>query len=84
MTLPLSSPLRNSAKSMAIHVPEGTFINVGIAAANRDPLIWGPDADQWRPERWLGKTIDEVAQGDKLPGVYSGMFVYFTRGWMKL
>ena len=74
ITLPLSDPLPNSDIT-ALHIPKGTTITIGIGAANRDPLIWGADAHEWKPERWLGKRTDEVAFGGKLPGVYSGMCV---------
>ncbi|KAH9042654.1 cytochrome P450 [Lactarius pseudohatsudake] len=37
-----------------IYIRAGTTVIVGVAAVNRDPAIWGADADQWVPERWLG------------------------------
>jgi len=42
-----------------VHIPKGTTINVNIAAANLHPLIWGPDAREFRPERW-----DSMEKGD--------------------
>jgi len=44
---------------------------IGIGAANLDPLIWGDNAHEWKPERWLGQGLDIASE--KLPGVYSGM-----------
>ena len=35
------------------HLPAGQFILPSIAALQTDPRIWGPDADRFRPERWL-------------------------------
>jgi hypothetical protein len=32
---------------------EGTRVGVSAIAANRDPAIWGADAEEFRPERWL-------------------------------
>lgn len=32
---------------------------IGVAAANRDEQTWGPDAGEWRPERWL--DLDSAA-----------------------
>ena len=58
-----------------IYVRAGTLVVVGIAAVNRDPAIWGADADQWVPERWL-RPLPETIVGAYLPGAYSHMFVF--------
>ncbi|KAM0548806.1 hypothetical protein ACHAPJ_009662 [Fusarium lateritium] len=34
-------------------IPEGTDIIVSIWYINRSPDIWGPDAPEFRPERWI-------------------------------
>jgi cytochrome P450 len=36
-----------------IHIPGGTVVGVNPWVIHRDKLIFGADADQWRPERWL-------------------------------
>ncbi|KAK4142529.1 cytochrome P450 [Dichotomopilus funicola] len=36
-----------------VFVPEGTQILIPTYALGQRPDIWGPDADQYRPERWL-------------------------------
>jgi len=69
--LPLSAPIKGTTIN-EIQLPKNTNVIIGIGAANRDPAIWGEDADEWKPDRWLGKGIPEVAR-EKLPGVYSGM-----------
>lgn len=58
-----------------VHIRAGTMVVVGAAAVNRDPAISGPDAEQWIPERWLGKPLPETVIEAYLPGVYSHMFV---------
>jgi cytochrome P450 len=57
-----------------VPVRAGTMVVVGAAAVNRDPAIWGPDADQWIPERWL-EPLPETVIDAYLPGVYSHMSV---------
>lgn len=37
-------------------IPKGTDILVSIWLINRSPDIWGPDAAEFRPERWI--TVD--------------------------
>lgn len=54
--IPLSRPVpRADGKGMLSHinVPKGTSITIGLKAANLDPEIWGADADEFKPERWL-------------------------------
>ncbi|KAF5367940.1 hypothetical protein D9758_004326 [Tetrapyrgos nigripes] len=60
--MPLSSPLQpsgNSSKSFVvgetagIAIPKGTVITVPIRCINRSEAFWGPDAKQFKPERWI-------------------------------
>ena len=34
-------------------VPKGTWLQVDTRTIQRDPEVWGPDAAEFRPERWL-------------------------------
>jgi hypothetical protein len=43
-----------------IPVRAGTMVVAGTAAVNRDPAVWGPNADQWIPERWLRPLPEAV------------------------
>ena len=57
----------------SVTVPAGTTLFVGIASSNRLESVWGPDAKEWKPERWLQGGSALVGSGPRLPGVYSGM-----------
>jgi cytochrome P450 len=35
-------------------IPEGTPVGISPISQNRDPQIWGGDANEFIPERWLG------------------------------
>lgn len=35
------------------YIPAGTPVGISAIAQNRDPDIWGDDADDFHPERWL-------------------------------
>lgn len=58
----------------SIAVPKGTVVFVPIQAGNINPDVWGPDAHEWHPERWL-EPIPESVSAAKTPGVYSNMYV---------
>ncbi len=70
--LPLSRPIR-AADGSAVNqlvIPQGTNIVIGIMASNRDKVLWGDDAHEWKPERWLQPLPESVEQA-AIPGVYS-------------
>ncbi|KAK5664333.1 hypothetical protein OQA88_554 [Cercophora sp. LCS_1] len=35
---------------------KGINIQIAVGAPHRDTSIWGPDAEEWRPERWTDGT----------------------------
>ncbi|KAG2096081.1 cytochrome P450 [Suillus discolor] len=53
--LPLSEPVRTMSGNMtdSISIAKGTLITISIPAINRSLAIWGPDAKEFKPERWL-------------------------------
>ena len=74
--LPLTHPisLTDGTITTEIPLPANTDIFISIANSNRNPRIWGTDADEWRPERWLRPLPESVAEA-RIPGVYSSMSV---------
>lgn len=76
VVLPLSSPIRGvDGKLMYnIPVPKGTDIFVAIKASNTNKAVWGIDALEWKPERWLSPLPRTVAEA-RIPGVYSNLCV---------
>ncbi|KAI0764992.1 cytochrome P450 [Fomes fomentarius] len=75
--MPLSEPirLRDGTFTSALPIPKGTRIVANIASTNRDPALWGPDADKWRPDRWLEPLPREVEEVH-VPGVYSHLMTF--------
>ncbi|KZP25687.1 cytochrome P450 [Athelia psychrophila] len=75
--LPLSQPIIgiDGTDIREITIPKGTAVTIAIMRANRDPEIWGDDAQEWKPERWLGSQPDKVANAH-FPGVYSNMMTF--------
>lgn len=55
-------------------MPKGTYVLVAIQACNRDKRLWGEDAEEWKPERWLAPLPDGLVKA-RVPGVYSNLCV---------
>ncbi|KAH8111253.1 cytochrome P450 [Phellopilus nigrolimitatus] len=64
---PTTLPLRHALNGTdgrpidVIPVAKNQGVVIGIAAANRDESVWGADAWEWKPERWLdgaGQAVD--------------------------
>lgn len=62
-----------------LHVPKGTTILPSIRSANRNPDVWGPTANEWRPERWLDGLPDSVIDA-KVPGAFSHLMTFIGGG----
>ncbi|KAI0052745.1 cytochrome P450 [Auriscalpium vulgare] len=79
--VPLSRPVCGVNKTQIdrLTVKAGTLVVVGAASVNRDPEIWGSDADQWIPERWLRPLPASVADAS-LPGVYANQMTFMGGG----
>ncbi|KAK0480321.1 cytochrome P450 [Armillaria novae-zelandiae] len=54
--IPLLEPVTTSsgAKLTSIPVKKGQLIQLGIGYYNRHPTVWGPTANVWNPDRFLG------------------------------
>lgn len=72
--LPLMTPIKglDGQEISEVFVSKGTNVTIGLLASNTNPKLWGSDADEWKPERWLSPLPDEVAAAH-LPGVYSNL-----------
>ena len=74
MVMPISEPIiGNDGNPMKeILVPAGTEIIVGIRPINKDKAIWGEDAAEFKPERWLSPLPSSVIDA-RIPGVYANL-----------
>ncbi|KAJ6558799.1 cytochrome P450 [Mycena vulgaris] len=75
--LPLSTPIKgcNGTELHALHIPHGTEFMLSVHAANRAPSVWGPDAAEWKPTRWLAPLPPSVADAPAT-GVYQHLLTF--------
>ncbi|KAI0768123.1 cytochrome P450 [Trametes elegans] len=81
VVLPLSKPIRgvDGTPIHAISVPKNTTVVCGLLNCNRNKALWGADADEWKPERWLAPLPSTVTEA-KIPGVYSNLMTFLGGG----
>ena len=74
--LPLSKPIvgLDGKEITQIMVPKGTNIIISLLGSNTNPNLWGEDAAEWRPERWLSQLPETVLEAH-MPGIYSHLWV---------
>ncbi|KAE9392893.1 cytochrome P450 [Gymnopus androsaceus JB14] len=79
--IPLSKPITglDGTEMHEIAIPKGTSILVSILNANRNADLWGKDANEWKPERWLAPLPDTLVKA-RIPGVYSHLMTFIGGG----
>ncbi|KAK7038695.1 hypothetical protein VNI00_010579 [Paramarasmius palmivorus] len=75
--LPLSTPVTGVDGSVIteIPIPANTNVHISLMGSNRNEALWGPDALEWKPERWLSPLPVTVSDA-KIPGVYSHLMTF--------
>ncbi|KAG6827437.1 hypothetical protein H0H92_011792 [Tricholoma furcatifolium] len=77
--IPYSGP-EGDLHPSTVTIPVGTTLFVSIAGSNRLESVWGPDAKEWKPERWLADVHSASNSRARLPGIYSGMMTFLGGG----
>ncbi|KAL5486054.1 hypothetical protein ACEPAI_7098 [Sanghuangporus weigelae] len=80
--LPLAWPILGvdgKTEISEIPIKANTNVVVSIIGANRSKRIWGDDAEEWKPERWLEPLPESVAKAH-MPGVYASMMTFIGGG----
>jgi len=68
-------PIENGTKT--IKIKEGDGIFVPIVSLNRLKDVWGEDASEFKPERWLTPMPPDLKEKQKqVPGVYSDLMSF--------
>ena len=74
--IPLSEPLRcvDGTVITEVPVPKGTTILLNLRACNTTKALWGEDACEWKPERWL-RPLPKPVEDARIPGIYANLYV---------
>ncbi|KAI0659007.1 cytochrome P450 [Cubamyces menziesii] len=80
-TLPFSSPVKGTDGSLieSVFVPKGSIVMMSLSACNCNKELWGDDADEWKPERWLSplpRTLEEAS----IPGPFAHLMSFLGGG----
>ncbi|KAI0333049.1 cytochrome P450 [Cubamyces sp. BRFM 1775] len=77
MSLPLLNPVvaKDGTIMNSVPVPTGTWVLANIQASNCSRALWGPDAYEWKPERWL-QPAPHTLEDARIPGVYSHLMTF--------
>ena len=70
-TIPLAHPTRTASGDFTdtIFVPKGTIIRIPVVGVHRSEALWGADAAQFNPKRWLNVPDDAAgARSAEIPG----------------
>ncbi|KAH9048731.1 cytochrome P450 [Lactarius hengduanensis] len=58
----------------SIHLRHGDIVTIPIQTVNRAPDLWGPDAHEFRPERWT--TLPPAVRA--VPGLYAHTLTFLN------
>ncbi|KIO34088.1 hypothetical protein M407DRAFT_17001 [Tulasnella calospora MUT 4182] len=74
--IPVSTPYkdRKGIERMEFRIAAGDQIEIPIGSLNRDKGIWGEDADEFKPGRWL--EGNSHPRSTEIPGVLSGVLTF--------
>ncbi|PIL34325.1 cytochrome P450 [Ganoderma sinense ZZ0214-1] len=79
--IPLSETLRctNGTVINEVPVPKGTNIFLNLRGCNTNKALWGEDAWEWKPERWL-EPLPKAVEDARIPGIYANLTTFISGG----
>ncbi|EJD50642.1 cytochrome P450 [Auricularia subglabra TFB-10046 SS5] len=72
--IPLGTPIKDLSGNLisSIKVNKGDQVHVPIFLVNHNKAIWGPDADEFRPERWENVP----SEASSIPGITPNLLTF--------
>ncbi|KAJ7739298.1 cytochrome P450 [Mycena olivaceomarginata] len=74
--LPLGKPYidQNGRMHDSLPIRKGQVVHIPILAVNTDKETWGPDAEEFKPERW--ENVPKAA--NNVPGMWANLLTFFA------
>ena len=75
IVLPLLWPMKSAdGKTTITEIPlrKDQEVMISILNVNQSKAIWGEDAEEWKPDRWMSSLPDSVASA-RVPSLYASM-----------
>jgi cytochrome P450 len=79
--IPLAHPYTDKKGVLRDTIPmhKGAIIPIPILSVNRSKDIWGPDALEWNPDRWLAYHAEGVPAAAKgIPNVWGPLLTFIS------
>ncbi|KAM5533699.1 hypothetical protein V8D89_012666 [Ganoderma adspersum] len=75
--LPLHEPIRGTDGALIteVAVPKGTVAVLNLGACNTNRAVWGEDAYEWKPDRFLS-PLPRSVEAARVPGVYANLMSF--------
>lgn len=73
--LPPSDPTYRSPKvdgDLPVYLPGGTMVMYIPILTQKNPALWGPDADVFDPDRWLDERLSRFTENPMMYTPFSG------------
>lgn len=77
--VPATIRVANANTTVAGHyIPKDTLLVLPIWALNTDPQLWGPDAHEFKPERWLTPEQGGTSKTNAASGGATSNYAFMT------
>ncbi|KAM5533696.1 hypothetical protein V8D89_012663, partial [Ganoderma adspersum] len=75
--LPLHEPIRGTDGALItdVTVAKGTVAVLNLGACNTNRAVWGEDAYEWKPDRFLS-SLPPTVEAARVPGVYANLMSF--------
>jgi len=78
MVIPVSHPVQGkdgNGEITEIFILKSTAVVISLLNANRSLELWGPDALEWKPERWLSPLPESITDS-RIPAIYAHLMTF--------